>query len=153
MKTVKDLQNIGYTVTPNTRTYNIYQQIVTGQGHQMKAGYPEMTEYSAVLFNGDGTMNFIAQTGATTSENKENTIAIFAKNTSASNGDYVDESTWSQEAKIATVSVSEKYPTGPIEVDSNAIKATGKLTITTDFSGKIDGAVIMEQNMSQVCAG
>ncbi len=138
VKTIEDLKNSGYTINKNTRTYNIYQQIVTGQGHQMKAGYPEMTEYSAVHFVGDGTMKFISQTGATTSANKENTIAIFAKNTSSSNGNFVDESTWSDEVKIATVSVSEKYPTGPIDVDSNAIKADGKLTIATDFSGKID---------------
>ena len=124
-------------ITKNTRTYNIYQQNVSGVGQSNESNYGDMREYSAINFAGDGTINFIAQTGATTSHNMDNTISIFAKNTSTSHYYYVDERTWNGRIRD-TLGSGSAFPTSNVNTDSNAIKADGALTVATGFSGKIE---------------
>ncbi len=136
IRSVNDL-DASYTVNTATRTYNIFQQNVTGMGHSEVVGYSDMKEYSAVHFAGNGTVNLSSQSGAAIFENYDNTISIFAKNTSVSAPDRTEETTWELEHSRLVASKDNPFLTGNINTDSNAIKADGTLIVNTAFKGKL----------------
>ena len=114
-------------INQNSRTYSVFQS------HYSSNIYSDMTEYSAIRFHGNGTLNLTAQTGDGSVKFNDNTIAIYAKNFSSTTDTMHDESKLENTLQPTLSSASSA-----INTDSYSVKADDTLNVATDFRGRFE---------------